>query len=169
MKKNPIRTYDGPKLRKKEFKALMETPIPEGKKLFGKLRVWIYLRVVCGLSAARIKTILVGDLKEGLIRPTKSGKDVIDISKIMKRMVIPFFDFTEPSKTAFDVITPQVLKYQIHGFGKLCGLNRIVTSTEPLAHMVFTRVGPLWEVLSIKMLVEARNNIQYNNNLKPKQ
>lgn len=97
---------------------------------------------------------------EGRFYKTDEGReDVFDIRKIMKRMVMPFFDFTYPSKTAFDVITPEVLKYQIHGFGKLCGLNRIVTYTESLAHMVFPRVGPLWEVLSIKMLVEARNNI----------
>lgn len=159
MKKKPMRFTDGPKLLKKEFKALMKTPIPGDKKLFGILRMWIYLRIVCGLSAARIKTILVEDLKDGFIKLSKDRKDVLDIRKIMKRMVIPFFDFTDPSKTAFDVITPEVLKYQIRGFGKLCGLNRIVSYTERLTHMVFPRVGPLWEVLSIKMLVEIRNNI----------
>lgn len=169
MKKKPNRTSDGPKLLKKEFKALMETPIPVDKKMFGILRMWIYLRIICGISAARIKTILVGDLKTGVIKLSKNRKDVLDIRKIMKRMVMPFFDFTDISKTAFDVITPEVLKYQIHGFGKLCGLNRIVTYTEPLAHMVFTRIGPLWEVLSIKMLIEARNNIHYNHNLNHKQ
>lgn len=154
MKKKPIRTCDGPKLLKKEFKALMETPIPGDKKLFGILRVWIYLRVVCGLSAARIKTLLVGDLKDGFIQPMKSGKDAIDIRKIMKRMVIPFFDFTDPSKTAFDVITPEVLKYQIHGFGRLCGLDRVVSYTERLAHMSIPIEQPMWKLLSVRIITD---------------
>ena len=160
MKKKPMKITDGPKLLKKEFKALMETPIPVDKKMFGILRMWIYLRIICGISAARIKTILVGDLKDGVIKLSKNRKDVLDIRKIMKRMVMPFFDFTDPSKTAFDVITPEVLKYQIHGFGKFCGLDRIVSYTERLAHMSILVEQPMWKLMSVRMLTDY---IKLNN------